>query len=743
MSERTKVFISYSHDSPEHVKRVLDLADALRDGGLDVMLDQYVHPAPDEGWPRWMDTQVDTANFIVMVCTETYRRRVMGREEPGKGFGVRWEGNLVYNRIYNDQPSGSRFIPVLLDGSEPAQIPNPVQGHSYYRIGRFERSDAGYEGLYRHLTGQAPTPPREIGALHLLPPSPRRVPPDPRNRSKMLQKVRTIWITGFLQKSLFQEVRIMLGLSERLDVVERPMDVLVRRPDQGERPLTPGTRLVDFYDEMDRTLLILGDPGSGKTTLLLELARDLLDRAAQDPEHLIPVVFPLSTWAQTRKPLADWLVDELDLRYDVRRELGQAWVQADQILPLLDGLDEVEAERRDACVEAINAYRRDHGFVSLVVCSRTGDYEALVRPLRLHGAIVVQPLTPQQVESYLAQIGSTGETVRRAAGADKSVWELLDSPLMLNIVTVVYAGQPQLQPPVSGTLMERRDDLFEAYVDQMFQRRGVKSGYTPAQTVHWLMWLADQMVSHNQTVFYLEHLRLDWLPQSARLTAQKSNKLLSGLFSGMVLGLAMGLVVGIHAYLLFGISVGLYSWMFCWLFTGLGFGAIDWMIADFKEMDNSVGLYFVDWEHMTPSPIFIKISCILAAVISGAVYGLVVGLVIGLGRGLVGGLIGALEGCLVGGMVLVLVVLGFELVTAGRANIRRYVLRFFLKRNGSAPWNYVKFLDYAAGRILLRKVGGGYAFLHRMLLEYFAARYVDPGSTTANAANPSLIDTEL
>jgi len=32
-------------------------------------------------------------------------------------------------------------------------------------------------------------------------------------------------------------------------------------------------------------------------------------------------------------------------------------------------------------------------------------------------------------------------------------------------------------------------------------------------------------------------------------------------------------------------------------------------------------------------------------------------------------------------------------------------------------------LDYAAERILLRKVGGGYIFTHRMLMEYFAARY--------------------
>jgi hypothetical protein len=33
----------------------------------------------------------------------------------------------------------------------------------------------------------------------------------------------------------------------------------------------------------------------------------------------------------------------------------------------------------------------------------------------------------------------------------------------------------------------------------------------------------------------------------------------------------------------------------------------------------------------------------------------------------------------------------------------------------------VPFLDYTADRIFLRKVGGGYIFIHRMLLDYFAS----------------------
>jgi hypothetical protein len=43
-----------------------------------------------------------------------------------------------------------------------------------------------------------------------------------------------------------------------------------------------------------------------------------------------------------------------------------------------------------------------------------------------------------------------------------------------------------------------------------------------------------------------------------------------------------------------------------------------------------------------------------------------------------------------------------------------------LHEKGSIPWNYARFLDYATDRIFLQKVGGGYIFVHRMLLEHFA-----------------------
>jgi hypothetical protein len=50
-----------------------------------------------------------------------------------------------------------------------------------------------------------------------------------------------------------------------------------------------------------------------------------------------------------------------------------------------------------------------------------------------------------------------------------------------------------------------------------------------------------------------------------------------------------------------------------------------------------------------------------------------------------------------------------------------FILRFFLSRRSDLPWDLIPFLDEAAERLLLRKIGGSYIFVHRQLLDYFAS----------------------
>ncbi len=158
-----KVFISYSWDSQKHNDQVRELCNRLREDGIDCMLDQFI-PSPPEGWPRWMDNQIDDAQFVLAICTQRYNDRCSGRENLGIGNGVRWEGHLTYQHIYNTGSLNTKFIPVLLESGTLSDIPTPLQGSTFYRA----NTKDGYEDLYRRLTNNPRYIPSEVGQLRLL-----------------------------------------------------------------------------------------------------------------------------------------------------------------------------------------------------------------------------------------------------------------------------------------------------------------------------------------------------------------------------------------------------------------------------------------------------------------------------------------------------------------------------------------------------------------------------------------------
>ena len=142
-----KVFISYSHDSPEHKDRILALSDRLRREGVDCIIDQY-EQSPEEGWPLWCERQVEQADFVIVACTKTYCRRFRAEELPGKGLGGTWEGQIVTQELYSLQGKNSKFIPVIFGRNEAEFVPIPLQSATVYHL------DGRYEDLYRRLTEQ-------------------------------------------------------------------------------------------------------------------------------------------------------------------------------------------------------------------------------------------------------------------------------------------------------------------------------------------------------------------------------------------------------------------------------------------------------------------------------------------------------------------------------------------------------------------------------------------------------------
>jgi hypothetical protein len=67
------------------------------------------------------------------------------------------------------------------------------------------------------------------------------------------------------------------------------------------------------------------------------------------------------------------------------------------------------------------------------------------------------------------------------------------------------------------------------------------------------------------------------------------------------------------------------------------------------------------------------------------------------------------------------------LIYGGLALVQHFTLRVFLSLTHLLPWNCIRLLDVAADRMIVRKVGGGYVFTHRLLQEYLATLNTPPG----------------
>lgn len=163
------VFISYCQQNKEFSDSVLSFSNKLIDEGIDVILDQYIQ-SPPEGWPRWMEKNIDEADFVIMICTEEYNNRVMGKTKAGVGRGVKWEGNLIYQHFYNGDSLNTRFIPVVFCEEDIKNIPRPIQGSSHYNVNNSDEFDA----LYWRLRGINPREKPRLGKLRPLPAKERK-----------------------------------------------------------------------------------------------------------------------------------------------------------------------------------------------------------------------------------------------------------------------------------------------------------------------------------------------------------------------------------------------------------------------------------------------------------------------------------------------------------------------------------------------------------------------------------------
>lgn len=208
-------------------------------------------------------------------------------------------------------------------------------------------------------------------------------------------------------------------------------------------------------------MVITGAPGAGKTVLAVELVLALVEsRTAEDP---VPVRLsaasgdldtgePVEPAAVTGR-MERWLVGHLMDSYDLSRRSAQALVEAGWVLPVVDGLDELDAtdtsgfaSRAGQALQVFNAYQRHRSKAELIVTCRSEQYQALTADstwVEDAAQVEIRPVSAAKARAFITDRVVNAyrwqpvlDTINRDRGGPLAVG--LSTPWRLTLATVVY-----------------------------------------------------------------------------------------------------------------------------------------------------------------------------------------------------------------------------------------------------------------------------------------------------------------
>ncbi|MBB5109832.1 NACHT domain-containing protein [Streptomyces spectabilis] len=526
--------------------------------------------------------------------------------------------------------------------------------------------------------------------------------------------------------------------------------------------------IIDYFRRCDPArLVILGAPGAGKTVIALELITELLDRR-QDGEP-VPVRIPLAQW-DTDLPLEDFLTRYLTEAYDVAEDRATYLITQRLILPVLDGLDEMDAPRTDAdgrplldsqgrpkpdpnaphakaALKALNNYRDGKRPGPLILTCRTTHYPALTDTDRLGAAteIEIQNVTARQAHTYLtARCGHNTHWNALLDTLDRDrhgpLTRYLTTPWRLGLAATVYRDNNPA-PLLAHTTATERDELLlsqlieaTAEVHPALQRYGDHTRVTA-----WLAILARHLDTSATGPHTDIHLHKLW-PLAGPRRVPVWDAALTALLSGTVGLLLLVSSIGIRwqgavffASLVIttaamaakpnpepvrwnwhGLRIRQLTFAFAGgLVLGSASGFAIWLVFEFVlgivvGFSDAIAFGLAFGSAGEPSRTATPGEVIGADVTARLVGGLVFGLVGGPAPGFVGWfVVGSVGGVRFG-------------LAGGAEAARRYLVFLLLSRRRRLPFEFGRFLDRAYRASLLRRSANAYQFRHRELQQWLA-----------------------
>jgi hypothetical protein len=195
-------------------------------------------------------------------------------------------------------------------------------------------------------------------------------------------------------------------------------------------------------------LIVLGESQSGKTTLATKVVDDL-DSSAPAKQ---PVLLNLATWNPSEMKLKPWMLLTIQRTYGLSPFLTESTEQAldsGMIIPVFDGIDEIDPGKRDLAARSIHQLFRD---APVMLTSRSNPESEHAARSALPAADIIRlvPISVSEVSRYLLRDVRDGERSRWRSlietmkdDEESEVSKALSSPLIAWLAKIVYSGSSE------------------------------------------------------------------------------------------------------------------------------------------------------------------------------------------------------------------------------------------------------------------------------------------------------------
>ena len=277
--------------------------------------------------------------------------------------------------------------------------------------------------------------------------------------------------------------------------------------------------IVDYYRRLQpQRMVITGAAGSGKTVLAIELMLSLLnDRPTDAPVPVRISAASLDTNRPVTSAVAEWITKHLTESYKMPEAAARELVAARMVLPVLDGLDEMDsaeapvyASRAGQAIRARNAYLDGQQKAAIILTCRISQYEALAEArewVRDAARIQLRPVTVPAARRFLtARVTDENrwQSVldRMQQPGNPPLAQAMSTPWRLTVAAAVYDQRDS----ATGRYLWNPEDLISSAMDTeerirdhllgLYILAAITANFSryPAHYVHrWLGVLAEYL----------------------------------------------------------------------------------------------------------------------------------------------------------------------------------------------------------------------------------------------------------